>query len=70
MSLSIFIELVPGGGIEPARPWGEGILSPMRLAISPPGQKKGYSTITFYFTIQMEARAGIEPASKALQASA
>ena len=70
MSLSIFIELVPGAGIEPARPWGRGILSPLRLPISPPGQKKSYFTTTFNFAIQMEARAGIEPASKALQASA
>jgi len=32
--------------------------------------KKNHCNTTFKFTIQMEARAGIEPASKALQASA
>jgi hypothetical protein len=30
--------LVPGAGLEPARPYGQGILSPLRLPISPPGQ--------------------------------
>ena len=29
--------MVPGAGLEPARPEGQGILSPMRLPISPPG---------------------------------
>ena len=29
--------LVPGAGLEPARPCGRGILSPLRLPISPPG---------------------------------
>ncbi len=30
--------LVPGAGIEPARPRGRGILSPLRLPVSPPGR--------------------------------
>src|SRR5690554_2631714 len=30
--------MVPGAGLEPARPEGQGILSPMRLPISPPGR--------------------------------
>ncbi len=29
--------LVPGAGVEPAQPYGRGILSPLRLPISPPG---------------------------------
>ena len=77
MSLSIFIELVPGAGIEPARPWGRGILSPLRLPISPPGLRSNSMVWRDFTTflvsgilLLMEARAGIEPASKALQASA
>src|SRR5690606_9224220 len=33
--------LVPGAGLEPARPWGRRILSPLRLPVPPsgPGQK-------------------------------
>ena len=30
--------MVPGAGIEPARSFPRGILSPLRLPISPPGQ--------------------------------
>jgi hypothetical protein len=29
--------LVPGGGLEPPRPYGQRILSPLRLPIPPPG---------------------------------
>ena len=47
---------MPRAGVEPARDCSRGILSPLRLPISPPGQ--------------LEARAGIEPASAALQAAA
>ena len=52
--------MVPRAGLEPARPFGQRILSPQRLPIPPPGhcEKK------------MEARVGIEPASTALQAAA
>ncbi len=32
------ILLVPGTGLEPVQPQGRGILSPLRLPISPPGQ--------------------------------
>ena len=32
--------VVPGAGLEPAQPYGRGILSPLRLPISPPGQPK------------------------------
>ena len=52
--------MVPGAGVEPARDVkSRGILSPLRLPISPPGQIEN-----------MEAEAGIEPASAALQAAA
>ena len=38
--------MVPGAGIEPARCFHRGILSPLRLPISPPGQfKKGAMSI-------------------------
>ncbi len=30
--------MVPGAGLEPARCYHRGILSPLRLPISPPGQ--------------------------------
>ena len=30
--------MVPGAGLEPARSYPRGILSPLRLPISPPGQ--------------------------------
>jgi hypothetical protein len=35
----MLILLVPGGGLEPPRPCGLRILSPLRLPISPSGQK-------------------------------
>ena len=53
--------MVPGAGIEPARPLSRGILSPLCLPIPPPGQN--LSSI-------LEAEVGIEPASTALQAAA
>ena len=54
--------MVPGAGVEPARGFPRGILSPLRLPVSPPG-------LHFTFFV-MEAEAGIEPASTALQAVA
>jgi hypothetical protein len=36
-SLAIYRQLVPGGGLEPPRPCGLRILSPLRLPISPSG---------------------------------
>ena len=55
--------MVPGAGVEPARGVKpRGILSPLRLPVSPPGH---------YFTnVLLEAEAGIEPAYTALQAAA
>ena len=32
------VEMVPGAGLEPARPFERGILNPLCLPISPPGQ--------------------------------
>ena len=50
--------MVPRAGIEPARGLcPRGILSPLRLPVSPPGHN-------------VEAEAGIEPAYTALQAAA
>ncbi len=37
---------MPGTGIEPVRPCGRGILSPLRLPISPPGQEGGAESNT------------------------
>jgi hypothetical protein len=51
--------MVPRAGVEPARDCSRGILSPLRLPVSPPGH-----------TYVLEARAGIEPAYAALQAAA
>ncbi len=34
--------MVPGAGIEPARPQSRGILSPLCLPISPPGQQAAH----------------------------
>jgi hypothetical protein len=34
---------MPGAGLEPARDYSQGILSPLRLPISPPG--RGYRNI-------------------------
>ena len=49
--------MVPRAGVEPARSYLRGILSPLRLPIPPPGQR-------------LEAGVGIEPAYKDLQSSA
>ena len=50
--------MVPGAGIEPARGYPRGILSPLRLPVPPPGPER------------IKAGVGIEPASTALQAAA
>lgn len=57
--------MVPGAGIEPARPEGRQILSLLRLPISPPGRGA-----THTLEERMEARAGVEPAYVDLQSSA
>ncbi len=36
--LILLLKMVPGAGIEPARGYPRGILSPLRLPIPPPGQ--------------------------------
>ncbi|MEY3219419.1 MAG: hypothetical protein RIT27_776 [Pseudomonadota bacterium] len=38
----LLIGVVPGAGLEPARCYHRGILSPLRLPISPPGRVKCY----------------------------
>ncbi len=58
--------MVPGAGIEPARGFPRGILSPLRLPVSPPG----LIYINKVKLIYMEAEPGIEPRSTALQAAA
>ena len=44
--------MVPGAGLEPARSYPRGILSPLCLPIPPPGPGRG---------AKMEAGVGIEP---------
>ena len=56
--------MVPEAGLEPARYFYRGILSPLCLPIPPPGH-----TVHNY-TPFLEAEAGIEPALTALQAAA
>ena len=43
--------MVPGAGIEPARYFYRGILSPLRLPISPPGQLGGFYLTFSYFNL-------------------
>ncbi len=64
--------MVPGAGLEPAWPQGRGILSPLRLPISPPGHQYQIMErmIAQRDQQRMEARVGIEPAYTALQAAA
>ena len=37
-------KVVPGEGLEPSRPCGQRILSPLRLPISPPGRSETYQS--------------------------
>ena len=67
--------MVPEAGLEPARYFYRGILSPLCLPIPPLGHSKGTNFFTLYFfksrfLSNMEAEAGIEPALTALQAAA
>ncbi len=69
--------MVPGAGVEPARPLSRGILSPLRLPVSPPGLHRDglwchFNEIDNIKTllIILEAEGGIEPPSTALQAAA
>ena len=62
------IYMVPGAGIEPARGFPRGILSPLRLPISPPGHfDEGGLSRSW---VEMEAGVGIEPALTELQSAA
>ncbi len=51
--------MVPGAGVEPARCYHRGILSPLRLPVSPPGQGIGIA--------KMEAGTRFELVSTVLQ---
>ena len=62
--------MVPGAGIEPARCCHRGILSPLRLPISPPGLREASTFSWVMPSLKMEARAGVEPAYVDLQSSA
>ena len=62
--------MVPGTGIEPVRCLHRGILSPLRLPISPPGPDNAREFYSGKLAKKMEAEGGIEPPSTALQAAA
>ena len=68
--------MVPEAGLEPARYFYRGILSPLCLPIPPLGQVYWYQYKRYYTFIYvkvfkiLEAEAGIEPALTALQAAA
>ena len=68
--------MVPEAGLEPARYFYRGILSPLCLPIPPLGHANRYQIfLTLYFfeakcLYKLEAEAGIEPALTALQAAA
>ena len=68
--------MVPEAGLEPARYFYRGILSPLCLPIPPLGQVNWYQCNRYYTFIYinvfkiLEAEAGIEPALTALQAAA
>ena len=49
------LELVPGAGLEPARAQAQGILSPLRLPVPPPGLTiYGFRGFCFAVSRQME----------------
>ena len=67
--------MVPEAGLEPARYFYRGILSPLCLPIPPLGQSNRYLLTIILLNEQiclklLEAGAGIEPALTALQAAA
>ena len=69
--------MVPEAGLEPARYFYRGILSPLCLPIPPLGQVNRYCLLLYFFIIKclyshynMEAESGIEPELTALQAAA
>ena len=64
-NIKVLILLVPGAGIEPARYFYRGILSPLRLPISPPRPWMVSSQ-----SLKLEAGVGIEPAYTELQSAA
>ena len=55
-----FLIHVPRAGFEPARPYGQGILSPSRLPTPPPRQDSNYKLKTLNYKLLFEARAGID----------
>ena len=71
--------MVPEAGLEPARYFYRGILSPLCLPIPPLGlinkifylnSQNNYTLFKAYVLNYLEAEAGIEPALTALQAAA
>ena len=54
--------MVPGAGLEPARGFPRGILSPLCLPIPPPGHNFISTFLQFINYCKLEAEVGIEPA--------
>ena len=50
--------LVPGGGVEPPRPEGRRILSPLRLPVPPSRRSEGFSIVRQLFSIMKLGYAG------------
>ncbi len=74
MRLARQVTLVPGAGVEPARPCGQGILSPPRLPFRHPGDRtkrndpgRGPESCR---SAQLEATGGFEPPIRVLQTPA
>lgn len=51
--------MVPEAGIEPARPYERGILSPMRLPVSPFGRQRGAAGLGIYRSGRQGARSEV-----------
>ena len=64
------IKMVPGAGLEPARPYERGILNPLCLPISPPGQRGYLQEYKLVLIRYLEAEPGVEPRYTDLQSAA
>ena len=62
--------MVPGAGLEPAHSYERGILNPLCLPISPPGQRGTCINTSWYLKAYMEAEPGVEPRYTDLQSAA
>ena len=61
-SVWLIIKVVPGAGVEPARNYFRGILSPLRLPVPP--SRHALPTLARLLRLKLEAGARIELANK------